>query len=408
MLKINYPKDRNTFIKKYLAVFDENVAVLHSKFNHFLDNDGKPLKDVLKVISYKGTLLNEATFFEYILIASFEEITKIIKDVNANINGYVFWNHNKDELIKIFHYGGQKLPKNESHYISKRSSIIRDFFMVEKDLNLSTCYYCNIEYINYFKAKIEGVHDYENEIDFLLNAPKDEIEKVFDKGIRINDAISTLQSNLTYSAYTNKATIKNYLRDNPPDDAIRVIEKIENFLNGKDVKEYGLFQLDHFIAKTDYPLFALSLYNFVPSCASCNATLKGKRELINTISPTSENFKYDELVKFKLLFDSIKNKDKKGNLINTQVKLRYLSPTKDNYEEYEKVFKTNDRYVFHNRVVKELLEKKQRYPKSKIKRMAKMLKMSPKQVEKDIFGKELFDDSLLENKPFTKLKRDIW
>ncbi len=31
---------------------------------------------------------------------------------------------------------------------------------------------------------------------------------------------------------------------------------------------------DHFLNKIDYPLFALSLYNLVPSCLNCNRTIK--------------------------------------------------------------------------------------------------------------------------------------
>jgi len=47
--------------------------------------------------------------------------------------------------------------------------------------------------------------------------------------------------------------------------------------------------LDHFYIKSDYPLFALSLFNFVPSCQICNSRFKGGK-VRNTIYPYEEEF----------------------------------------------------------------------------------------------------------------------
>lgn len=48
-------------------------------------------------------------------------------------------------------------------------------------------------------------------------------------------------------------------------------------------------QLDHFYPKSKFPLFSLSLYNFVPSCGYCNMTLKNDK-IYDYIYP----FKNDE------------------------------------------------------------------------------------------------------------------
>jgi len=45
--------------------------------------------------------------------------------------------------------------------------------------------------------------------------------------------------------------------------------------------------LDHFYQKTIYPLFALSLFNFVPSCQICNSRMKGSKT-IKTLYPYEE------------------------------------------------------------------------------------------------------------------------
>lgn len=53
--------------------------------------------------------------------------------------------------------------------------------------------------------------------------------------------------------------------------------------------------LDHFYQKAQYPLFALSLFNFVPSCQICNSRMKGSSK-IETLYPFSEGM---ELFRFR-------------------------------------------------------------------------------------------------------------
>lgn len=51
--------------------------------------------------------------------------------------------------------------------------------------------------------------------------------------------------------------------------------------------EHATADLDHFYQKDQYPLFALSLFNFVPSCQICNSRMKGSKE-IETLYPYTE------------------------------------------------------------------------------------------------------------------------
>ena len=48
--------------------------------------------------------------------------------------------------------------------------------------------------------------------------------------------------------------------------------------------------LDHYYQKDDYPLFALSLFNFIPSCQVCNSRLKGINSMEETLYPFDEGF----------------------------------------------------------------------------------------------------------------------
>ncbi|WP_069213365.1 hypothetical protein [Vibrio cholerae] len=51
--------------------------------------------------------------------------------------------------------------------------------------------------------------------------------------------------------------------------------------------------LDHFIAQSIFPFYALCINNLVPSCSTCNSNLKKDTDFINTlhISPMGESFK---------------------------------------------------------------------------------------------------------------------
>lgn len=51
--------------------------------------------------------------------------------------------------------------------------------------------------------------------------------------------------------------------------------------------------LDHFYQKERYPLFALSLFNFVPSCPICNSRMKNIHPADDTLYPYEEGFEDD-------------------------------------------------------------------------------------------------------------------
>lgn len=67
----------------------------------------------------------------------------------------------------------------------------------------------------------------------------------------------------------------------------------------KDNKIATRPQFDHFLSKTKYPLFALSLYNLIPSCPPCNHKKGDKNYSIHThIHPYFEGF--DDKIKFNI------------------------------------------------------------------------------------------------------------
>jgi hypothetical protein len=77
--------------------------------------------------------------------------------------------------------------------------------------------------------------------------------------------------------------------------------------NNKDVI-HATADLDHYFQKSMYPLFALSLFNFIPSCQLCNSRMKGSSPN-RTLYPFEEGFQ--DNVKFRL---SLSKDDEKSLL----------------------------------------------------------------------------------------------
>jgi hypothetical protein len=185
-----------------------------------------------------------------------------------------------------------------------------------------------------------------------------------------------------------------------------------SYINSFEKNSRRQFDLDHIIPKSDYPIVALSLFNFVPSCKVCNSTIKGDKDLVNIknklqaikLSPTSEKYDFENAVKIKAisiphneLYSTFFEKDKEKFSISFE--------TQDNdYKEEIKFFHLNDRYDYHKLLALRLLEKQERYPESNIKKISEQLKRDEQLVRDDIFNDRFVDDY---HRTFSKLYKDI-
>ena len=163
------------------------------------------------------------------------------------------------------------------------------------------------------------------------------------------------------------------------------------------------FTLDHYYDKGSYPYLALSLYNLIPSCYTCNSKLK-KTKTIKSAPPNDKNFDFDNRVKFKLHLDK--------NCKNLQIKSKddINIPLKENhsnkYEKYIEVFKLNERYIAHQDIVFDMIKKTELYPDSRLKELETLTSIPFQQIKKDIFN--LIDEKDdLSKQPFSKLIKDI-
>lgn len=192
----------------------------------------------------------------------------------------------------------------------------------------------------------------------------------------------------------------------------------KDFITNFNVKkEVSTFQLDHFYDKATYPYLALSFYNLIPSCPTCNSSkVKGSKNTFEhdsnvgkfqnetCISPNDENFDFHQKVKFKLFLDDscknlhIKSKDD----IDITLKEQFT----DKYNKYIEIFKLNPRYKAHKDIVYDMIEKAELYPESRLKELQDLTGIPFQEIKKDIFN--LIDENEdLSKQPFSKLIVDM-
>ncbi|MDO6658656.1 hypothetical protein [Anaerobacillus sp. 1_MG-2023] len=158
--------------------------------------------------------------------------------------------------------------------------------------------------------------------------------------------------------------------------------------------------LDHFFNKKTYPFLAMSFFNLVPSCPSCNHT-KHKDNI--SVSPYDDRIDLDTLINFRYIVKS-------GNFLNNhediQVVLSYKNQIKDNVENLGLA----DLYSIHRDSVYEILKKGQIYNKEfkeELIRNHNHLFNSEEEINRLLYGNFLDNDNL-HKRPLAKLNKDIF
>lgn len=122
-------------------------------------------------------------------------------------------------------------------------------------------------------------------------------------------------------------------------------------------------QLDHYFNQADFPILRLSLYNLIPSCETCNARLKKKKDFIyhKNLHPYDEG--YGSIAKFKTIALDYESGVGKSNNYNVQLEFSdFISDNlRDRIDTNHNLFKINEIYKHHGDIISELFLKKQLY-----------------------------------------------
>lgn len=187
---------------------------------------------------------------------------------------------------------------------------------------------------------------------------------------------------------------------------------------------YATADLDHFYPRKQYPLFALSLFNFVPSCQVCNSRMKHDKSE-NCLYPYEESFgenafftvsiidncgqKTDEYYK-KLLYAFQGREDCDFSIIIDNVATD--SKLRQKIENSKKLFKLEEVYQTHQEYVRELLIKQRIYDEGTYRDMLNDqftkygLQFTEAELEVFLYGFH-WDDEDHHTRPLSKLTYDL-
>ena len=126
----------------------------------------------------------------------------------------------------------------------------------------------------------------------------------------------------------------------------------------KKGKENTTAQLDHFFDKNKYPYLAISIYNLVPSCGTCNQRKSTKQEDI--FYPYTESF--NDSVKFSLKGIKSRNELLLKNpdfFDEKRIELDYkIINKKKKVDKHIEVFNIKNLYNEHKDIVSEILQRR--------------------------------------------------
>ena len=163
-------------------------------------------------------------------------------------------------------------------------------------------------------------------------------------------------------------------------------------------------QFDHFYDKATYPILALSFYNLIPSCATCNATMKGTKpfSLATHAHPYVEGF--GKKARFVLhVKESSFCRELKGFDIEFKSSDAKVQNNINN-------FGLEELYKNHKDIVLELIQKSYMYNESYLDELMKnyegMLFKNREDLLRLVFGGYIADEDL-GKRPLSKLTKDI-
>jgi len=128
-------------------------------------------------------------------------------------------------------------------------------------------------------------------------------------------------------------------------------------------KKLMLFEFDHFIPKVISPYFSLSFYNLIPSCHTCNSTLKGSEifSLLDNIHPYAEDL-------HSVVYFSTDKQVSRNDPDSFDVEIKYKTSDAETIKRADNnisTFAIQQRYNEYKDEILRLNEIKDLYPESK-------------------------------------------
>lgn len=173
-------------------------------------------------------------------------------------------------------------------------------------------------------------------------------------------------------------------------------------------KNNATAQLDHFFDKKSYPYLAVSFYNLVPSCSTCNQRKSTRNE--NIYYPYSESFNDDAKFRYKGIKELQENEDiffLDAKRVQLEIE---ATRNKDKVKKHIEVFNIKNLYEEHKDIVSELLQKAEIYNDSYLNELMQNYEGTLFKNREDLLRLVTcgyVNDEDLHKRPLSKLIKDI-
>lgn len=295
------------------------------------------------------------------------------------------------KAIKEVIVNGRVLPKNRNkYYIRDEKEISAYLINLGISLNDFSHVYSNSVFENFIVAEYKDLKEFYIKIKSIQTQADNTKYNINDK---IPQKLLKTYNKFSYKNLNNLIIKKMNVKVCPYCN--------ENYIINRG-KKYASAQLDHFFDKSSNPLFAICLYNLIPSCGTCNH-IKSNRELL--ISPFDEQIDREKLkISYKPLSSNyIKKND------NIEIVFKTTGADGKNIKRDIETLKIPESYKFHRDYVQEILKKRIIYSRSQIKELYKSygnLFKDEEELVRIIFGNYI-NSKDLNKRPLSKLTKDI-
>jgi len=277
-------------------------------------------------------------------------------------------------------------------------------------------------------------------IELFLKMSYDDVQEKFKEYISNSKVIKNTQKKILSEIFNYESIMKRQLDRITFRHHLMVQMKIDvcpycnrlyitRFIPGDDSKKKkSTADLDHYYLKSIYPIFALSLFNFIPSCGVCNSTFKDNKFTnengIPPLYPGKAGFgnnahfvvkpNHDAEDKDKKLLDIWFGKEKTDFDINLEID---KSPYEDEIKRSIELFGLDKVYNSHTGYASEIMLKHRIFHSDDYKNMlSSTLKgikcdsseISDREIESFLFGFNWSEEDNADvNRPLSKLTYDL-
>jgi hypothetical protein len=347
----DYFKSTSQYKKISDFASDSSLSLPEKNFYEKLNSEELFLKKI--IIGNPKELLEVVDYYNDQVLSAMP----VIK-INVEFNKLLSW----DEIEKKINRAAEK-KFNKAIIIERKKNLINEISKIESELlsqNLITSYLFkeNLLLINDNKLFQNLIKKYFNKIKLFF---KVETKGFYDRFFAVFNYESFVKGNDVWGAYQLTKTLDCNVCPYCNRNYIHTIQAI----TGKFRPE-----LDHYYPKSRFPFLALSLYNLIPSCHTCNSSLKGSIDFYNKshIHPYNDNV--TEMIEFII---DITNNDGSGDVIpavdDFSINIEINTTDDMNKEKILNSIETfliKEQYDLHKDIAREILQRIVYYNESRL------------------------------------------